>query len=594
MPVSASLTPQFWRAAALVLLALLPLWLGGMFGRGFWTPDEPREADIAWNMSQQADPTIPLMAGEPFLEKPPLLYWAAAPGIALLGPAPWVARLPNLLYAALATFLIIVLGWQFAGMRAAWVAGLVSGSFLLGLQVAIWFSTDAPLVAGTALALFGLWNGLNAAPGRDKLVSYLVMCAGLAVAFYAKNFSGWMVPVLTLLTWVAWQRRWRELLRWELWLAGLALLAVVAPWIVAITQGPRGHGNLLAFFWWNLAGRFMDVGAPADFAYAKAHVNSFGKYLIELPVNLLPWSLLAIAAGRRAWQVLRHDTAGHHAGTKAAWQFAIASVAPGLTLLSFASTARATYAAPLLPGVALLLGLWAGGALRSMDSIDRKLLSGSVLVTAALVAINLLLLPVLMRARALAQQPVLPTLAVTLVGATLVLLLARSAWRASSEFRLLPAIRWIYATFAAWLLVTGLVTFGWIDRAQNLAVIATSISQQLGDRALLLYRPDETTLSFLDMYLPASQRASMTHTHDPAQLAEALRSAPDLMVLVKLPQYTRGPVRSALAGFGVRERTGRIGAEATELMRTHHLQAAGEHGVPDGRRYLLLQRARTP
>ena len=83
MPVSDTLTPQFWRTALWVLLALLPLWLGGMFGRDFWTPDEPREADVAWNMSQQADPAIPLMAGEPFLEKPPLLYWAAAPGIAL-------------------------------------------------------------------------------------------------------------------------------------------------------------------------------------------------------------------------------------------------------------------------------------------------------------------------------------------------------------------------------------------------------------------------------------------------------------------------------------------------------------------------------
>jgi 4-amino-4-deoxy-L-arabinose transferase len=577
-----------------VLLALLPLWLGGMFGRGFWTPDEPREADIAWNMSQQADPAIPLMAGEPFLEKPPLLYWAAAPGIALLGPAPWVVRLPNLLFAALATFLIVVLGWQFAGVSAAWVAGLVSGSFLLGLQVAIWFATDAPLVAGTALALFGLWNGLNAAPGRDKLVRYLVMSAGLAVAFYAKNVSGWMVPLLALLTWVAWQRRWRELLRWELWLAGLALLAVIVPWVVAIAQGPRGRDNLLAFFWWNLAGRFTDVGAPAEIAYARDHANSFGKYFIEAPINLLPWGLLAIAAGRRAWQVLRHDTAGHYAGTQAAWQFAIASVVPGLMLLSFSSTARAVYAAPLLPGLALLLALWASGPLRSMDSVDRKLLSGTVLVTAALVAINLLLLPVLMRASELAQLPVLPTLALTVTGAILVLLLAWRAWRASSEFRLLPAIRWIYATFAVWLLVTGLVTVGWIDRAQNLAAIATSISRQLGDRALLLYRPDETTRSVLDMYLPASQRASMTYTRDPAQLAEALRGAPDLMVVIKLPDYTRGPVRGALAEFGVRERTGRLGAEAADLLATHHLHPAGEHGAPDGRRYLLLQRARTP
>jgi len=34
---------------------LLLAWCVGMFARGYWTPDEPREADIAWRMSWQAD-----------------------------------------------------------------------------------------------------------------------------------------------------------------------------------------------------------------------------------------------------------------------------------------------------------------------------------------------------------------------------------------------------------------------------------------------------------------------------------------------------------------------------------------------------------
>ena len=49
----------------LIVLALAPLWLSGMFGRGLWTPDEPREADIAWRMSRQTDHTLPQLAGTP-------------------------------------------------------------------------------------------------------------------------------------------------------------------------------------------------------------------------------------------------------------------------------------------------------------------------------------------------------------------------------------------------------------------------------------------------------------------------------------------------------------------------------------------------
>src|SRR5258708_13905083 len=84
---------------ALLSAALLLIWCVGTLGRGYWTPDEPREADIAWRMSWQADKAVPLLAGEAFCEKPPLTYWVAALPIRLWGPAAWAARLPNFFYA---------------------------------------------------------------------------------------------------------------------------------------------------------------------------------------------------------------------------------------------------------------------------------------------------------------------------------------------------------------------------------------------------------------------------------------------------------------------------------------------------------------
>src|SRR5262245_24844662 len=80
IPVAALRLKQ-WPVA--ILIALAPLWLVGALDRGLWTPDEPREADIAWRMSQQTDRTLPQLAGKPFLEKPPLTYWLSAAGIAV-------------------------------------------------------------------------------------------------------------------------------------------------------------------------------------------------------------------------------------------------------------------------------------------------------------------------------------------------------------------------------------------------------------------------------------------------------------------------------------------------------------------------------
>ncbi len=83
-------------------IALLGAWCVGLFARGYWTPDEPREADIAWRMSWQTDKAVPLLAGEAFCEKPPFAYWVAGASIRAFGPRAWAARLPNLLYALVA------------------------------------------------------------------------------------------------------------------------------------------------------------------------------------------------------------------------------------------------------------------------------------------------------------------------------------------------------------------------------------------------------------------------------------------------------------------------------------------------------------
>src|SRR5580658_10350572 len=109
--------PLIWLSAL-----LLAIWCVGMFGRGFWTPDEPREADIAWRMSWQTDKAVPLLAGEPFCEKPPLTYWAAAASISLFGPSAWATRLPNLLYALVTAIALGLLASRSAGRFAGLVA----------------------------------------------------------------------------------------------------------------------------------------------------------------------------------------------------------------------------------------------------------------------------------------------------------------------------------------------------------------------------------------------------------------------------------------------------------------------------------------
>jgi len=67
----------------LILAALVLTWSFWLFGRPYWTPDEPREAALAASMMHAAQP-LPTLLGRTFAEKPPLTYWLAGASMRML------------------------------------------------------------------------------------------------------------------------------------------------------------------------------------------------------------------------------------------------------------------------------------------------------------------------------------------------------------------------------------------------------------------------------------------------------------------------------------------------------------------------------
>src|SRR5205085_7571422 len=52
--------------------------LFGLFGRDPWKPDEAYTFGLVNHIVQTGDWVVPSLAGEPFMEKPPLFYMSAA------------------------------------------------------------------------------------------------------------------------------------------------------------------------------------------------------------------------------------------------------------------------------------------------------------------------------------------------------------------------------------------------------------------------------------------------------------------------------------------------------------------------------------
>ena len=95
--------------------------------------------------------------GNPYLKKPPLLFWMMAGSFKAFGENEFAARLPSLLLG-LGTLILIYLS-------AAYVAGRLAGIFTGLIPLGFYFfiarggrecSTDAPLVFFSTLALYAL------------------------------------------------------------------------------------------------------------------------------------------------------------------------------------------------------------------------------------------------------------------------------------------------------------------------------------------------------------------------------------------------------------------------------------------------------
>ncbi len=586
-------------AGLLVVLALVPLWLVGMFGRGLWTPDEPREADIAWRMSLQSERALPQLAGVPFLEKPPLSYWMSAAGLALFGDAPGAARAPNLLYAMIAAWSIaaIALAMQSEALAAV-IGALVAMSALIAFRVSVWLAPDACLLAGCALALLGVWRGYRALPGTAKAGGYALMHFGAAVGFMAKSGPGWLVPGLAFVALVLWERRWEELRRWELYVGLLIQVVIIGPWLLAVAQQPDAGETLRTLFWHNLIGRFTRISAAPALDYTSGHQNSPGKYLLELPLYLLPWTFVVAAALARAWQRVRQ-----RAPDATAWRFALCASLPFLALLSLAATARDVYAAPALLGFGLLAGLWANVAQHSPGPLERLALRSSRYLT-GLIAWILAAALAVFAAGGEARAGVCAVSGVAvIVAAHLSIFRAARAEQAGDRQR---SLLWTYAAWAAPLCLAALVVLPVIDRWQDLPALARRIHADTAHEALALLDPDETTIAMLDRRLRTrftilSTAGVIGRTPGPSPVAAAAGAplgARQLVqgwfrtegvgarVLVLLPGHAPGPLTAWLARFlpyappsdGI----------AGELTAAGGATVVQRYDLPQGRRYALL------
>lgn len=351
-PVTGTRAAWHWLALALfALLAFLP----AQSALPVTDRDEARFVQASRQMVESRDFVDIRFQEEPRHKKPVGIYWLQSAAVMAVSGGPeaplWVYRLPSLAGAVLSVLLVAVAGAPLFGRRPALLAAaLFAGTLVIGGEARI-AKTDAALLATTLAAQAVLARlYLRETVGRPAVWGFwLAIAAGLLI----KGPIGPMVPGLTALALVALDRRagWLRPLATPLPIA--AALALVLPWVVAITlrtEGAFWTGSVGADLLPKIAAGQEGKGAPP------------GTYLLTLPVIFWPALPLLILALPAIWRTRREATT----------RFCLAWAIPVWLVYEAVPTKLIHYTLPALPALALL----AVGHLPATASAVPRLLRG--------------------------------------------------------------------------------------------------------------------------------------------------------------------------------------------------------------------------
>jgi len=333
-----------------VLLLLLLLTFAFQGSRGLWEPDEGRHASIAVAMLDSGEWLVPHLPGLHFIDKPPLLFWAMAGGIAVLGQNEWGARLCLCFFFLLTAVAVAGLGRALWDRETGDFAALAWGTSLLPFVAANSATPDLPLACFAAWTWLGVVRASRAPGAAARNAAWLLAGLAAGLGLLTKG-PAMLVQLPALLVFVIVDRRLRPgaAIR-GITLAGATALAIAGLWYLPILRDVDGAGTYLLDN--QVAGRLFS-------GRYERHPGLLGALVVYLPtllVGALPWGPAAFAdvlrraraAGRRAFAagLIRNPAAA----------LVIAGILVPLAVFSLASSKLPFYLLPVVTPIALVAG----------------------------------------------------------------------------------------------------------------------------------------------------------------------------------------------------------------------------------------------
>jgi len=330
-------------------------------------PDEARYAEIPRQMLHEGSWLVPVLHGQAYYHKPPLLYWLVMASYSVFGVEDWSARLVPCLASVLMVLVSYAWGRGLMNKRAALAGALIlclSSRFVyLGRMLTmdsllcLWVMTSLALAQ---LAMTGMLSPSKVSPKDAKPLRNPLRLGGFArdrkgrIAWLLSAFfcglglltKGPVALVLVAVPVLAWQALDRRTARPRLrgWLAYVVIaIGVAFPWYAAVAWQDPAFAR--EFFWTHHVLRFV---APID------HAEPFWFFIPGLMLGMLPWTLLLAPYAR----YLMRRSGALARRRSASLGFLLLASLWCLLFFSLGGCKRPSYILPAMPPLALALGCY--------------------------------------------------------------------------------------------------------------------------------------------------------------------------------------------------------------------------------------------
>jgi 4-amino-4-deoxy-L-arabinose transferase-like glycosyltransferase len=444
---------------------LLAYLLLGLVGHDPWKADEPYSFGLIYGILRSGDWVVPVLVGEPFMEKPPLYYLSAAWAARMFSPPLAVhdaARLASGLYMALTLWFTGLSARAMWGKGKEWAAvfALMACIGLIGSAHEI--LTDVALLAGFAIAYYGLSISCT-----RPLSAGMALGTGAGVGFMAKGLVALgMIGIIAMLLLLCGRYCRTGAFRRTLIVAMVALLPWLLVWPWALYQ--RSPQLFMDWFWVNNLGRYLGFAGLG--AEAKPWFYTDTLWWFAWPA----WPL----ALWTTWRLRARDAA------YASLCLPVLSAVAIMGILALSASARAIYALPVLVPIATA----AAGAIEDIpapvaawfDWAGRLLWSAFALFMwvawIALTSGNPLQLPLL--AKYLPSEYDAPVQALALAIAVLLALAWLLVLRSMAQLRLRAVASWALGITLCWGTLNTL-WLPWLDAAKSYRGVYASMQRAL-------------------------------------------------------------------------------------------------------------------